>query len=362
MIITLCGSARFERLFKAWNEALTMAGHTVFTLTAYPSDKAGVKQWYTDEQKAALDAAHLRKIDASDAIFVLNKHAYIGESTLREVDHARRLRRTIYFLESWGQGSGVGSNHTDEAQHAVIADGLTVPTASPIDTTTRTAGVRCPWASSLLGPAGPRRSAIVELTKAVALAAAPQPAATETQVEAVMKLVDEWSEADLLAAEDELSGGEVQETLRARADAARGALCRAICALITPPVEQPAASTVPALCQAARDVLEERARQTSAEGYAPEHDDEHWAGDLVRAAVSYAWPTYPSTYGDPKKEDGHQPYTWCPYLWPWDQSDWKPKGKRRNLVRAAALLIADIERLDRAAAKHGSSKEGSAAC
>ncbi len=112
-----------------------------------------------------------------------------------------------------------------------------------------------------------------------------------------------------------------------------------------------------ALCQAARDVLEERARQTSAEGYAPEHDDEHWAGDLVRAAVSYAWPTYPSTYGDPDKEDGHQPYKWCPQLWPWDQSDWKPRGKRRNLVRAAALLIADIERLDRAAARCGSNKE-----
>lgn len=35
-------------------------------------------------------------------------------------------------------------------------------------------------------------------------------------------------------------------------------------------------------------------------------------------------------------------------LWPWDREWWKPKDRRRNLVRAAALLIAEIERLDRA--------------
>jgi len=171
-IITLCGSARFERLFKAWNEALTMAGHTVFSLTAYPSDKAGVKLWYTEEQKTALDAAHLRKINASDAIFVLNLHAYIGESTLREVEYARKLGKTVYFLESWGIGFGIGGAHTDAAQRAVEADGLTLPTASPIDTTTRT-GAKDPWGSRLLGPAGTLRSAIVDLTKRAALATPP---------------------------------------------------------------------------------------------------------------------------------------------------------------------------------------------
>jgi hypothetical protein len=168
-IITLCGSARFERLFKAWNEALTMAGHTVFSLTAYPSDKAGVKQWYTEEQKTALDAAHFRKIEASDAIFVLNLHAYIGESTLREIEYARKLGKAVYFLESWGKGHGIGGSHTDGAQRAAEADELALPTASPIDTTTRS-GSKDPWASRLLGPAGPLRSAIVDLTKSAALA------------------------------------------------------------------------------------------------------------------------------------------------------------------------------------------------
>lgn len=56
MIITLCGSNRFEELFKKWNIALTYAGHTVFTLTAYASDMGG-KVWYSDEEKKLLDDA-----------------------------------------------------------------------------------------------------------------------------------------------------------------------------------------------------------------------------------------------------------------------------------------------------------------
>ena len=35
-------------------------------------------------------------------------------------------------------------------------------------------------------------------------------------------------------------------------------------------------------------------------------------------------------------------------LWPWAASWWKPKNRRRDLVRAAALIVAEIERIDRA--------------
>jgi hypothetical protein len=37
-----------------------------------------------------------------------------------------------------------------------------------------------------------------------------------------------------------------------------------------------------------------------------------------------------------------------PQQWPWLSKWWKPKDRRRDLVRAAALVIAEIERLDRA--------------
>ena len=37
-----------------------------------------------------------------------------------------------------------------------------------------------------------------------------------------------------------------------------------------------------------------------------------------------------------------------PVGWPWHRQWWKPKNARRDLVRAAALIVAEIERLDRA--------------
>lgn len=38
-----------------------------------------------------------------------------------------------------------------------------------------------------------------------------------------------------------------------------------------------------------------------------------------------------------------------PWGWPWDASWWKPNARRRNLVKAGALILAEIERIDRAA-------------
>lgn len=99
MVVTLCGSLRFEKAFKEWNERLSLAGHVVFTVTVYPSDKTDGKDWYTDEQKANLDHIHKRKIDHSDAILVLNEGGYVGDSTRSEIDHARSIGRRVYALE-----------------------------------------------------------------------------------------------------------------------------------------------------------------------------------------------------------------------------------------------------------------------
>ena len=99
MIVTLCGSARFEGLFHQYNEELTLAGHTVLSLSVFPSYK-GEKGWYTEEQKARLDVAHKDKIELSDAIVILNKDGYKGPSTLSEEAHAQSLGKHIYYLES----------------------------------------------------------------------------------------------------------------------------------------------------------------------------------------------------------------------------------------------------------------------
>ena len=92
------------------------------------------------------------------------------------------------------------------------------------------------------------------------------------------------------------------------------------------------------LTEAARDVLAERRRQVEQEGWAPEQDDQYDGGELSLAASCYAV----------AGEGPHPPQFLAPRDWPWDYEWWKPTDDRRNLVKAGALILADIERLDRA--------------
>lgn len=104
----------------------------------------------------------------------------------------------------------------------------------------------------------------------------------------------------------------------------------------------------------ARDVLAERHRQINAEGWTPEHDDEHDAGDLACAAAAYALAAGDTL--NPQSQGDGEYMVEPPVMWPWDGTWWKPTGARRNLVKAGALLLAEIERIDRAALR--ASKEG----
>lgn len=116
MIITLIGSARFEPWFKVYNKVLSLAGHTVYGLSSYPSENNGLKEWYTEQDKRTLDWVHKEKIRQSQAVVLLNIFAYTGESTEGEVDLALELGLPVYPVESWGKGIGVGHMHTNEHQ------------------------------------------------------------------------------------------------------------------------------------------------------------------------------------------------------------------------------------------------------
>lgn len=120
------------------------------------------------------------------------------------------------------------------------------------------------------------------------------------------------------------------------------------------------------MSRAARDVLAERQRQVAppprdlretndgarrapaGEGHSAGGDDRYVNRELARAAIAYAIASLDTSPA------------WGPeFWWPrgWGLSSFKPKDARRDLVRAAALLIAEIERLDRAAAAPRGSDE-----
>jgi DNA-binding XRE family transcriptional regulator len=75
-------------------------------------------------------------------------------------------------------------------------------------------------------------------------------------------------------------------------------------------------------------IADERLRQVTQEGYTAEHDDAH--SSLLPAAICYA------------VENGENSDP--PIGWPWARRDWKPAGRIRNLVRAGALIAAELDR------------------
>ncbi len=91
-----------------------------------------------------------------------------------------------------------------------------------------------------------------------------------------------------------------------------------------------------------QDVLAERMRQITAEGWTPSHDDSHGAHVLLLAATCYAMNACnKSLYGN----------NGVPFLWPFGTRWWKPSTPRRDMQKAAALLVAAMERHDRLASK-----------
>lgn len=96
-LITLCGSTKFKVAFEEWNVRLTMEGAVVLSIVI-PSHSYGLT--WTAEQKQMLDKMHLAKIDLSEEIFVLDVAGYIGESTTREIAHAKATGKTVRYLST----------------------------------------------------------------------------------------------------------------------------------------------------------------------------------------------------------------------------------------------------------------------
>jgi hypothetical protein len=92
---------------------------------------------------------------------------------------------------------------------------------------------------------------------------------------------------------------------------------------------------------AIEDITAERAKQI-AHGYDAEHDDSHAAGELAIAAECL---THVAAYPNIRSADR------CPLTWPFETGSWKTLDRRAQLVRAAAFLVAEIERMDREAAQ-----------
>ncbi len=109
------------------------------------------------------------------------------------------------------------------------------------------------------------------------------------------------------------------------------------------------------------DVLAERERQRHHHAWSIAHDDEHTDGSLAAVAALYATPVrlfqkeelddLGAAFKDPWPESWSPDYDKRPLdphgYWHLDNENAEPKFRRRLLVKSGALIIAEIERLDR---------------
>lgn len=150
----------------------------------------------------------------------------------------------------------------------------------------------------------------------------------------------------------------------ARAEYARGQELKAACAgvaddFMTSEVHHPGYVLIPTerferirvaaesgeavgMIEAVALVAGERRRQVEVEGWSRDHDDAHDAGELALAAAAYAEHSARSEFG---RKSFNRPGSW-PLAWA--RSWWKPTTPLRDLVKAGALIIAEVERRLRA--------------
>lgn len=104
-VVCISGSTKFVDALRQANLEETLKGHIVLSVGViiHSDENLLASGAITEEDKDRLDELHLRKIDMSDELLVLNVNGYIGDSTRAEIVYARRMNVPIRYLEETGE-------------------------------------------------------------------------------------------------------------------------------------------------------------------------------------------------------------------------------------------------------------------
>lgn len=91
--LTICGSMRFEVQMRqiAWDLEVNQGYNVLQCIFCEPAESI------TEEQIDRLAAAHYRKIDLSDGIYVVDIGGYIGKSVKAEIAYAEEKGKAVFF-------------------------------------------------------------------------------------------------------------------------------------------------------------------------------------------------------------------------------------------------------------------------
>ncbi len=92
-VVTICGSMKFKDKMMEVARDLEIKNKYVVIQCVYSNDK------FNEEKQVLLADLHYKKIDISDAIYVVNVDGYIGTSAKKEIEYAKLLNKEIFSLE-----------------------------------------------------------------------------------------------------------------------------------------------------------------------------------------------------------------------------------------------------------------------
>lgn len=92
-IVTICGSMKFEKEMIDIASKLELENHYCVLQCVYNLPEL------TDSQRQNLGELHLKKIQISDAIYVVNIGGHIGESCAKEIEYAKALGKEVIYHE-----------------------------------------------------------------------------------------------------------------------------------------------------------------------------------------------------------------------------------------------------------------------
>ncbi len=92
-IVTICGSMKFKDKMMDIAKDLEIKNKYVVIQCVYSEDQL------SENEKLVLADLHYKKIDISDAIYVVNVDGYIGASTSKEIEYAKKLGKEIMYLK-----------------------------------------------------------------------------------------------------------------------------------------------------------------------------------------------------------------------------------------------------------------------
>ncbi len=94
-VVTICGSMKFRNQMMQIAEELELKNNYAVIQCVYGNNS----NKYSQSDKDILAKLHFKKIDISDAIYVVNVNGYIGDATKKEIEYAKSLQKEILFLE-----------------------------------------------------------------------------------------------------------------------------------------------------------------------------------------------------------------------------------------------------------------------